>query len=410
MNRLGDSGLFSSVQYSMKPGSIVFVLEAAAATQMQKVRYANFVWYTQAELNDAIQKRLPLFAGSVPANGELKDQVARTLVSILKERGVDATVDSQGISGGSLEYRIVSPPVIVTDLQIQNIRWDSDPVLASVRKAQVGVEYLEGISQRGAHDNLSYALKELGFLDESVGPITHAEPRVEPNRIGVVLTGSATPGERYKVARVTLPALAGTVPASELESEHQVKPGGLPSPSLVDNTVARMAFVFQGHGFLDAKSSVEASRDSAAHTISYTFAVRPGEVYRMRDVLYATDLSPEQKAQLTKAWKLPQGAIYDRAQVDRALLSLPTLCSGHPGFHKLFPGPSHASGRRKFKLQGPAITQQRPRSLQGTRGFSAPLGKLYLESQGRAGERFRLQLQPSSAHQQHATEPQKKLN
>jgi outer membrane protein assembly factor BamA len=151
------------------------------------------------------------------------------------------------------------------------------------------------------------------------------------------MTGAATPGDRYKVARVTLPAPAGTVPASELESEHQVKPRGLPSPSLVENTVARMAFVFQGHGFLDAKSSVGTSKDSTAHTMSYTFAVAPGEVYHLRDVLYAADLTPDQKAQLAKEWKLPPGAVYERAVVGASLMKLRTLCSGHPATEKLIP-------------------------------------------------------------------------
>lgn len=336
-NRLDASGLFTSVQYSTTPGVLTFTLESTAKAQLQQVRYANFVWYTEAELNAAVTARLPLFTGLVPANGELKDQVTRTLVAILKQRGIDATVDSQGVAGGKLEYRIVSPPILVTDLQIENIRWDSDPILTSVRQAQVNIDYLEGLSQQGAHENLSYALKELGFLDETVGTIAHAEPKVEPKSVAVVMTGAATPGGRYKVAHVTLPTPVGTVKANDLESEHQVKAGGLPSPSLVENTVGRMAFVFQGHGFLDAKSTVDAIRDSAAHTVSYTFAVVPGEVYHLRNVLMARDLTPDQKAQLTKAWTLPMGAVYERAPVESALDSLKTLCGGHPASHKLMP-------------------------------------------------------------------------
>ena len=199
---------------------------------------------------------------------------------------------------------------------------------------------MEGISQTGVHENLGYALKELGFLDETVGPIAHAEPKTEPSRISVVMTGAATPGDRYKVARVTLPTPVGTVKAGELDSDQQVKPGGIPSPSLVKNTTLRMAFVFQGHGFLDAKSTVTASKDSTAHTMSYTFAVVPGEVYRMRDVLLSRGLTPDQKVQLTKAWKIPMGAVYERAQAESALQSLKTLCTGHPATEKLMPDPA----------------------------------------------------------------------
>jgi outer membrane protein assembly factor BamA len=338
--RLDASGLFSSVQWSSAAGVLSFTLEPAAKTQMLQVRYANFPWYTQAELNEAVHNRLPLFNGAVPADGALKDQVTHVLVGLLKDRGITASVDSNGVAGGRFEYHIVSPPVVVTGLQIENVPWESDPVLKSVQQAMVNVDYLEGISQRGVHDNLEYALKELGFLDAAVGQIAHAEPKVEANRISVVMTGTATPGARYKVGRVTLPALAGTVTAADLQSEHQVKAGGLPSPSLVKNSVDRMAFVFRGHGFLDAKATVATTRDDTAHTVAYTFSVTPGEVYHLRDVLFASDLSPEQKAQFQREWKLPAGAVFESVPVNRVLLTLKTICAGHPANQKLRPDPA----------------------------------------------------------------------
>ncbi len=336
--RLDASGLFSSVQFGTNGTALTFTLEPSARTQMQKVQYANFVWYKESELNDAVHAKLPLFTGSVPANGELKDQVAEALTAILKQRGINATVESQGVVGGRIEYRITAPQVVVSDVQVENIRWDSDPVLTSVHRSLVGAEYLEGISQHGVQENLGYALKEIGFLDESVGPIGHAEPKMDGSRVSVVMTGTATPGAKYKVARVTLPTPAGTVTSAELEGgEQQVKAGGLPSPSLVKNTVARMAFVFQGHGFLDATSTVDSTLDNVAHTASYTFTVAPGEVYHFRDLVFAADLTADQRTQLTAAWKLPKGAVYERMTVVHSLESQKTLCTGRPPQFRLTP-------------------------------------------------------------------------
>jgi outer membrane protein assembly factor BamA len=339
MHRLDDSGLFADIQYSVSSGTLTFALAPAAKSQMQRVQYGNFVWYTQTQLNDSVHAKLPLFTGSVPANGELKDQVARALEAIMKERGIDATVDSQGISGGKLEYSITSPKVIVGEVKIENINFDSDPVLVGVRKYLVGAEYLEDITAKAVDGNLSYALKELGFLDETVGPISHAEPVVQPGRILVSMVGSAVPGARYTVAHVALPAPVGTVTAKELESEHQVQQGGRPSPSLVENTVARLAFVFAGHGFLDAKADVDPVKDSAAHTMSYTFHVVPGEVYHLRDVFFGPGLSAEQRPQIMQAWKLPKGSVYERAVVAQSLQapSVKGFCSGRPATEQLLP-------------------------------------------------------------------------
>jgi hypothetical protein len=57
----------------------------------------------------------------------------------------------------------------------------------------------------------------------------------------------------------------------------------------------------------------------------------------MRDLLFAADLTAEQKTQLTQAWKLPRGAVYERETADRSLLSLKTLCAGRPAMQKLVP-------------------------------------------------------------------------
>ena len=336
--RLDASGLFSSVQYQVTAGTLTFALEPFARARMQTVHYVNFPWFTQDQLTAAVQAHLPLFTGSVPSTGDLQTQVTEALTAIVKARGVTATIEAQGVAGGRLDYRIVSPPVQVTALEIENIRWESDPVLRSVHDAMVNIEYLEGVSERGVHDNLAYALQELGFLDAEVGAVSHAQPAVEPNRISVVMTGEATPNPRYKVASVTFPAPQGAITQHELEtSDFQVRAGGLPSPSLVKNTVARMAFVFQNHGFLDATSSVSTNKDQVAHTVSYTFAVAPGDAYRMRDLLFAPDLTPDQQSQLKAAWKLPSGVTYEGDTAQRTLLSLKTLCSGRPAAQKLMP-------------------------------------------------------------------------
>ncbi len=342
MHRLDDSGLFANIQYGVSAGTLTFTLEPNARSQMQRVQYQNFVWYTPDQLNDAIHTHLPLFTGSVPTSGELKTQIARILEAVLKQRGIEATVASRDLAGGKVEYSITSPQVIVADLQIENIRFDSDQVLTSLRQGIVGAEYLEGVTQRAVQENLSYALKELGYLDETVSAIGHADPKVDPARISVTMTGTATPGDRYRVARVTLPPLAGTIAAADLNSEHQVKAGGLPSPSLVSNTVARLAYVFIGRGFLDATSAVASTQDNVAHTVSYTFSVVPGDTYRMRTLLFAPSVNAPQQAQLLQAWKLPKDAVYDRATTTRSLLdpAVKTVCVGHSATEQLLPDKS----------------------------------------------------------------------
>jgi len=57
----------------------------------------------------------------------------------------------------------------------------------------------------------------------------------------------------------------------------------------------------------------------------------------MRDLVFAADLTDAQKTQLTQAWKLPKGDVYERLTADRGLMTVRTLCAGRPVSQKLLP-------------------------------------------------------------------------
>ena len=339
MHRLDDTGLFNGINYGFTGGVLTFTLEPLKKAEAQRVVYTNFVMFNPEDLTVEVHKRLPLFDGTVPNTGGEAAQVERTLEAILKDRGISATVKSDSVMGGRIDYSIATPPVIVGDIQIENVRFDSDPQLVAVRRGLVGQDYLGDVSNRAVSGNLAAALEELGYLDQTIGPVKPASPVITPSRITVSLTGTAMPGPRYTVAKVVFPALAGTVTEKDYVSDFQVKPGGPASPSLVKNTQLRMQDVFQAHGFLDAQSSVTPSKDATAHTMSYTFQVMPGEVYRMRLLLFDPSLSDPRKRDLMSAWTLTRGVAYDRATAFHSTRSEPAkaICGGRPAAFTLLP-------------------------------------------------------------------------
>jgi outer membrane protein assembly factor BamA len=332
MHHLDDSGLFSGIQYTTGNFVLRFQLEPTAADHMRRVAYTNFAWYTNAELNAAIHSKLPLFTGVVPIDGDMAGKVTLALEAILKNRGIDATVKSIGSSGGTLDFGITSPRVVVGNLLVEDARLDSDASLTAVSSRVAGSDYVEGISAEALRKSLSDAYLDLGFLDETVGPIGHAIPRIERDRIAIDLTGTAKLGQQYKVSRLVEPGPSGGVTAKELDSAMQLKTGAIASRIELLSTVSRLQRAFTNHGFLDATTTVEPTKDGATHTIAYTFTTVPGELYRMRKLGFGAGTTSTQQSQLTQSWKLAKGAVYEAVLVGRTVGVSPasTMCGGKP--------------------------------------------------------------------------------
>ena len=339
MHHLDDSGLFAAIQYTTGDFVLRFQLEPTAADHMRRVAFTNFAWYTTAELNAAIHSKLPLFTGVVPIDGDMSGKVTLALEAILKNRGIDATVKSIGSSGGALDFGITSPRVVVGNLLVEDARLGSDPSLTAVSSRVAGSDYVEGISGEALRKNLSDAYLDLGFLDETVGPISHAIPRIERDRIAVDLTGTAKLGQQYKVSRLVEPGPSGGVTANELDGAMQLRTGAIASRIELLSTVLRLQRAFTNHGFLDATITVEPSKDESSHMIAYTFMDVPGELYRMRKLGFGAGTTSAQQSQLTQSWKLAKGAAYEAVLIARSVGVSPanTMCSGKPVSVELLP-------------------------------------------------------------------------
>ena len=331
MNKLDASGLFAGIEFKTSADTLTFVLEPRAKTQNVHVTYGNFVWYTQDQLNAEVHSRIPFFTGTVPADGDLATDVQHALEAIVKQQhNVDATVTSRPIAGGRLDYTITSPKIVVGDIKLTNVDYASDPLLKNVRAGISGSEFLDGISNKQVQLNTAAALQEIGYLDEEVGPVTLAEPVSGKDQIVVDMIGTAEPGALYKVTTVTFPRPEGTITAKDFESEHAVKPGGRPSPSLVRNTTFGVENAYQRHGFLDAKASVAQQKDNTAHTLALTYSVVPGEVYHFRSLVFGGTMTAQQQSLLTQNWKLPKGAVYEGATAEASInaKSVALVCGG----------------------------------------------------------------------------------
>ena len=97
VQRLGDSGLFSDVVYSYSSSDAGTKLELQLAdtdkSKLVPAHFENFVWFTDDELQAALQRSVPLFKQLLPTAGNLPDRVSEALQAILTEKHFPGRVD-----------------------------------------------------------------------------------------------------------------------------------------------------------------------------------------------------------------------------------------------------------------------------------------------------------------------------
>src|SRR5205807_6502135 len=94
--RLGNSGLFTSVQYLYKPAigsdGIEADFDLVDAKQFLPASYENFVWFTPQELQAALHNAMPLYNGILPTSGSMPDDVVAALSKLLASHNLPSEV------------------------------------------------------------------------------------------------------------------------------------------------------------------------------------------------------------------------------------------------------------------------------------------------------------------------------
>src|ERR1035441_3400405 len=94
---LNDTGLFDEVNFAGNDKGIVYTLKPAPASAMLPVRFGNFVWWQDEEIDRVLKARVALYrTDAVPIAGNLRQSIAAALKAMVAERGVaGATVASR---------------------------------------------------------------------------------------------------------------------------------------------------------------------------------------------------------------------------------------------------------------------------------------------------------------------------
>jgi outer membrane protein assembly factor BamA len=322
MQRLADSGAFSDLSYVVNSTALTVTLKPVASSQSLPVRYGNFPWWSQAQLESLVEARVPLFHGQVPDHGTLTDQVSAALAALVEEQhGLSVTVDASAEAAGmggpltTIVFRIEQPPVLLHEVQLTGVPAGLSSLTAEVQHAVNDSDFDTTQTPIELRQTAQQQFQRAGYLDAEAAMPVVASPLVEGGRILINASVPLEVGSLYRVSGVSItvaPMAAPQVNERTLQSAAGVKPGSTATFVLQREAQNRLAHEYKAAGYLDAEANFVATKEAAGRTVAWTFTMVPGEIYHAGAVS-AAGLDTATRSRFEAAWKSSAGEVFDSA-------------------------------------------------------------------------------------------------
>jgi outer membrane protein insertion porin family len=321
-----DTGVFADTTVSLDgtglARTVYIALKPLPASSMARAGFANFVWWTPAELDAALRQQVPFYRGAIPAAGNLPDSVNAALTAMLNAKGVHGTVVNGPVQPTdrhpalTWEFRLDDPTVRLAAINFTGAPAALAAAMQRIVNRATGSRYNEGLNRDPMNEPLGEPIADLfleplrnaGFLDAQLTGITRS---VAPAAAGYAVTYSATvvPGEPFHVAALSWQPTP-VYSQDSFTRDAKLHASDLASQQALLVTEQSIVNAYLHLGYLDAFVDAHPHEDSATHTVSYALDVVPGEIYRIKSVT-PLHLSAEAEKEFDTAWLLKPGTPYD---------------------------------------------------------------------------------------------------
>jgi outer membrane protein assembly factor BamA len=332
-----DTGVFADAQMDLSgelhTPTVDIDLKPLPASSLAPASFANFVWWTPAELDSELRQRVPLYRGGIPPAGNLPDSVAAAFTAMLTSKGIQGAVSNTPVQPTNAhpqltwQFRLDDPTLSLASVELTGAPPALAPALQRAVAHATGSFYNEGLSGETIDDQLLAPLRNAGYLEAK---LTNIDRTASPAAKGYAVHYSATivPGELFHVNSVTC---SPTPIYSQDAFTHDAKlhPNDLASQQDLLTTEDSIVNVYLHRGYLDAYVDPHPRLDSSAHTVTYALEIIPGEIYHLKTVT-PLNLSPAAQQDFDRGWLLKPGAVYDPLYVSAFLTNNTALRSLGP--------------------------------------------------------------------------------
>jgi outer membrane protein insertion porin family len=335
--RLGASGVFAELNYRYRTLGDQLWAEFTVRDggKFLPCRFANFVWFTPDELLAGLRSRVPLFNGQVPESGELLGRISSALEGMLKERGIEAQVESSPDQnlGGQVEdmaFRVVGLTLPVAKVAFAGVQKVDAGLLRDAAQPLLGKDFDSSFVNQFANRSIVRVYRQRGYLRARFGDpaVQFLKGEGPPNALLVTLP--VTEGAQYRLKEIAWSG-ESVIPNADLVKSIRQAPGGVVDAVQLEQDVFALPMLYHDKGYLTANILPEASLDDATHAAVYKMMIRQGDLFRMGK-LEISGVDEAQARSLQKLSRLRTGDPFQKSDFDafvrQVLTALPRTASG----------------------------------------------------------------------------------
>lgn len=313
--KLGSTGLFTGLSYTYQysGGGCDLELHATENDKLLPIIFENFVWFSDDELLKQLRARVPLFDGRIPAGGDLNEQVAQALVSILREHKISGEVqhltyapEDEPIQ--AYEYKVNFHPIVIRNVDFPGATEDENAALQAEAKPLSDSEYFRSDLIAKERSSFLPVYQARGYLKAGFGgPLPHV---IEDGARTVVdVSLPVTRGQQYKLKALEIDG-DRTLSADELRDLIHLKIGEPVNTVQLADDLGQIKKFYATRGYLFANIESEPALDDTAGTVTYRLMIKEGDIYRMGDL--SIEGIPEDNAiRMAAQWQMKKGDPFD---------------------------------------------------------------------------------------------------
>jgi outer membrane protein assembly factor BamA len=316
--KLLSSGLVTGVSYKLRErageASLTFEVTEAARRGNSPVVFDNFPWFSPEEIAAAVRRDVPAFDGTAPDSSAIIESIKRALERLLAERKIAGQVEylpSTNVAGGGRKhvFTVSGARLRVCAVSFPGASGIPEKELIATAKALLANDY----SQEYASNFADVALREL-YYERGYLRFAFDTPRATVGGEGACADGVtvAVPvreGVAYNWAGAEWSGNS-VLTSAELDAALGMKPGELASGPRIGKALREVARAYGHKGYLNSALKPAQEFDDAGRRVTYRFAVREGEQYRMGE-LKITGLAEADAEKLRARWALRPGEVFD---------------------------------------------------------------------------------------------------
>jgi outer membrane protein assembly factor BamA len=312
---LAASGAFDSVayRYSTHGGDLDAEYEVTETKSLLACKFDNFIWFSPEQLDQTLRRRVPLYAGVVPARGALPKQISDALQTLVTDNGIRGSVEyvafseSIGAPVSALMFRVSGIAMPVRTLSFPGASALSEKELAAAAPDLIGRDFSVSDAQIASSTGLVALYHRRGYLQAHFD-----NPRasiISGTSSDIAVAIPVIEGPQYSWSNVDWTGNHAFSP-DDLAKLLDMKPGDIANLDKIDAGFAAITKAYEGKGYIDAKIKRAESLDSASRQVSFQVAFDEGTQYHMGQLRFQ-GLPDKLAAELAKKWNIGAGQVYD---------------------------------------------------------------------------------------------------